>query len=119
MHSLSNHIIKSFFGFIKEILYFPIWWYTQGSFNLVGFLFDFIKSVEKYFALWVWIKNIFKPMYSQYDFAGVIISFFVRVFQIIVRSIVMFILIFLCVGIFLIWLTTPIVVGSGIFFQLF
>ena len=118
MHSLSYYIIISIFDFLKEILYFPIWWYTKGSLNIIKFLFNFLKNIGKYFALCTWIKNIFKPMYSQYDIAGLIISFFIRSFQIIFRSVVMLFLFILSCGVFLIWLAIPVIVGTGIFYQL-
>jgi len=115
---MSYYIIISIFDFLKEILYFPIWWYTKGALGVIKFLFNFLRNVEKYLALWIWIKNIFKPMYSQYDFAGMVISFFIRSFQIILRSAVVLFLVFLSFGFFLLWLVLPIVVSTGIFYQL-
>ena len=118
MLSLHFYIAISIFDFLKEILYFPIWWYTKGSLNVIKFLLIFLKNAGKYFALLVWIKNIFKPMYSQYDIASMIISFFIRSFQIMLRSAIMLFLVFLSCVAFLAWLAIPAVIGTGIFFQL-
>ena len=117
MHSIIYNIIASIFAFFKEILYFPVWWYTAGSLSLVKGLFGFLKNKAKYFALVVWVKNIFKPIYSRYDFVGIIISFFIRSFQIIFRATIMLGLIFLSCGVFLLWLAIPVIIGIGIFYQ--
>ena len=99
--------IKFFFEIIKNIFYFPFWWYSRGVWTLIIGLKNFLILREKSLALLVWVKNIFRPMYSQHDTAGILISFFVRLFQIIFRSIVM------CFWIFL-----PILTIYEIFFQL-
>ena len=71
----------------KDILFFSLWWYTKG----VGVLFrGAMASAQRQavvFAVGVWVKNLFVPMYGQYDWQGRIISFFVRLMQIIARSI--------------------------------
>jgi len=115
MNNYTIFIIQSLIDFARELLYFPVWWYTRGAINTGKFLLNFLKMVEKYFALWIWIKNIFKPMYSQHDIAGIIISFLVRSVQIVFRGIIMTVISFLTLGIFLGWLILPAIVINGIF----
>jgi hypothetical protein len=103
---------------IKDIIYFPFWWYSRGLKQVVIKLKNFLANKEKSLALFVWIKNIFRPMYSQYDWAGILISFFVRLFQIIIRGIFMLFWLALAVLVLGLWLTLPILTIYEIIFQL-
>jgi len=102
----------------RDIIYFPLWWYTKGLFQLLIWLKNFLINREKTVALSVWIKNIFRPMYGQYDWQGKLISFFIRVMQIIARSIGMLIYLIISALIFCFWIILPILVIYQIIFQL-
>ena len=66
----------------------------------------------------VWVVNIFTPMFGQRDIAGVLISFFMRIFQIIGRSLVLIFWSALMFFLLLVWLVLPIAVFLGIVFNL-
>jgi hypothetical protein len=102
-----------------KIVYMPIWWYSRGLFNLVEGLVHFLSDHLKSTALFVWIKNFFKPMYGQYDWAGILISLIVRLFQIIVRGIYFIFYVILCLAALIVWLVFPIIVIYFIYFQIF
>ena len=117
----NNYIIysvKIIEKILIDIIYFPVWWYSRGLLNLFFKLKKFLYNKQRSLAILVWIKNIFKPMYGQYDFAGILISFFVRSFQIIFRSIVMLFWIIFAVIVFCSWVILPILVAYEIIFQL-
>ena len=76
---------------IGDILYWPLWWYSKGLAKAAEFCFAEISSQQERLGINVWVKNIFTPMFGQYDIEGRIISFFARLIQIIVRSILLFI----------------------------
>ncbi|PIY78751.1 MAG: hypothetical protein COY82_00825 [Parcubacteria group bacterium CG_4_10_14_0_8_um_filter_35_7] len=104
---------------IGDILYFPVWWYTKG---LKGAALTYqrrIKSGERYFALRVWLLNLFKPMYGQEDWQGRLISFFMRTIVLIFRFFLMVIWVCLVTILFLIYLILPIFVISKIISFLF
>ena len=103
---------------LRDIIYFPIWWYSRGLKQLLIKLKDFLINKEKSFALFVWIKNIFRPMYSQYNWQGMLISFFVRLVQIIFRGIIMIFWLIFSLAILLFWLFLPILVIYEIVFQI-
>lgn len=65
----------------------PLWWYTGGLAFIVTWWKNSIASSWQSVGVGVWFKNLFVPMFGQYDLQGRFISFFVRLFQIIVRSI--------------------------------
>ena len=95
---------------IGDILYFPVWWYTKG---LKGAALTYqrrIKSGERYFALRVWLLNLFKPMYGQEDWQGRLISFFMRTIVLIFRFFLLVIWVCLVTILFLIYLILPIFV---------
>ncbi|MCD4762021.1 hypothetical protein K8R32_03625 [bacterium] len=103
---------------IVSIVFFPFWWYSKG---LIGFLksnIDFLTARQKSLGLFVWVKNIFKPMYGQEDWQGKLISFFMRLIQIIVRSVVMFFYLILSFCIILAWIILPFIIMYQIFYQL-
>lgn len=104
---------------VRDILYFPLWWYSRGCFNLILSLKNFLVNKQKALALLVWIKNIFKPMYAQYDWQGMIISFFVRLVQIIFRSILMLFWLILSLAVFIFWILLPVLAVYEIIFQLY
>ena len=109
---------KVFTDLILDLVYFPAWWYTRGLKQTTLALFRFLQNRERGLGLFVWIRNIFKPMYAQQDFAGIAISFFMRVIQIIVRGIAMLFWLFIALAAFLFWLALPIIMVSEIVFQL-
>jgi hypothetical protein len=116
-------IQNSFFLLIKYItidlvgdfIYFPIWWYTRGLKKTLLFTGLKIQEVQNSLGVSVWAKNIFRPMYGQYDLQGRFISFLMRFFQLILRSIVFaFAFVFILV-LPIIWIVLPIFVVFQIF----
>lgn len=110
--------VKILSELIRDILYFPLWWYSAGLARLLLSLKNFLADKEKSLALSVWVKNIFTPMYGQYDWAGMIISFFVRLFQIIIRGLLMLFWLAVALAVFLLWLGLPVAVVYEIYFQI-
>jgi hypothetical protein len=97
----------------------PVWWYSRGLLNLVEGLIRFLGDHLKRTALLVWVKNFFKPMYGQYDWAGILISLIVRLFQIIIRSLYFVFYILLSLAAVAVWLAFPVGVIYFIYFQLY
>lgn len=107
---LKNSFEYIVISLIGDIFYFPFWWYTKGVKEVIKFCWMEIKDGEKYFALSIWIRNIFNPMYSQYDLQGRIVSFFIRLIQIIFRTIFLVIWSILVLGLILLWIFLPVLV---------
>ncbi|MDD5071969.1 MAG: hypothetical protein PHQ42_04530 [Patescibacteria group bacterium] len=118
-NNLGLYAGKILIDLLRDIIYFPLWWYSRGLKQLTVRLKNFLVNKEKSLALFVWIKNIFRPMYSQYDWAGILISFFVRLFQIIFRGIFMLFWLALALFILGLWLALPVLAIYEIIFQLF
>lgn len=92
-----------------DILYFPIWWYTSGlKKRAIGFVNN-LRSLSRYFGFKILITHLFKPMFGQYDWKGRIISFFMRLVQIIIYLIVFLISAIFLFALLLVWVFLPIV----------
>jgi hypothetical protein len=109
---------KILFEVIGDIFYFPFWWYTKGLYNFTKKILVFLSNKEKSSALFVWLKNIFVPMYGQSDWQGKLVSFFMRLVQIIFRTIVMIFWLIVALSCIMSWLILPLFVIYEIIFQL-
>ena len=102
---------------VRDVLYFPFWWYSRGFLNLLLGVKNFLVNKQKAMALFVWLKNIFRPMYGQYDWQGMLISFLVRSVQIIFRSVFMLFWVIMSLLVIIFWLLLPVLVIYEIMFQ--
>ena len=96
--------------FLGDFVKFPIWWYSKGTARAFMFAVHGVRNAEKSLGLSVWTKNLFRPMFGQHDWQGRIISFFMRLAQIIFKSIFLLIYSILLFVIFIIWLLLPVFV---------
>ena len=109
---------KIFAEFVKDLIYFPLWWYSVGFLKIINLLRSFLVYSLRVLGIAVWLKNLFRPMYGQKDIAGALISFFMRIFQIIIRSIGFVILSIIAIILGLIWLVAPVIVVYELIYQL-
>ncbi len=103
---------------IGDILYFPFWWYTKGFSRAARNAGAKIKDAEASLGVWLWIRNIFVPMFGQHDAAGRIISFVMRTFQIIWRGLMLFIISIFEIILLLFWIVLPVFIAGEIFYHL-
>lgn len=111
-------IPQALLRFLGNILFFPLWWYSLGFLMFANRVINFWREEQKSLGVYVWLKNLFIPMYGQHDFAGRIISFFVRLIQIIIRGVVLLFWVIIGLGLMLIWLALPLLLIAAIAFQL-
>ena len=104
---------------VVDIIFFPIWWYSFGLIKTTKRLASFVSDREKSLAFFVWLKNIFVPMYGQRDLPGRLISFFMRFFQIIFRGLAILFWIIVSLVLFWLWVALPIVFVYEVCWQLF
>ncbi|MFA6603304.1 MAG: hypothetical protein WCT10_00510 [Patescibacteria group bacterium] len=103
---------------VASLLYFPVWWYTAGAWRMARHAAGVVGGFARSFGVRVWLKNLFRPMYGQYDFASRIISFFIRLVMIIFYSAVLAILSAIMAALFLLWLAIPAVIVYGLGIQI-
>ena len=102
----------------RDLVFFPFWWYGQGLFLFAKKVLEFLNNQQKSLALFVWIKNIFKPMYGQNDWEGIMISILMRIFQIALRSIAMIFWLLVAVIAMMTWVFIPLIIIYQLYFQL-
>ena len=116
-----NIAVKSIKFVFKEtlldVLHFPIWWYSLGLKKAFYQMTNTITQGNESLGVTIWLKNIFKPMFGQYDWQGRIISFLMRVFQIIFRFILLLFWIIFSVVIFLFWIGLPLFIMFQVLFN--
>lgn len=117
-HNSAVYGAKILGGLAGDIVYFPFWWYSRGLIGLVLHLKKFIINRERSLAFFVWLKNIHRPMYGQHDWQGRIISFFIRLAQIIARGLMMIFWLILALAVFLFWIILPFFIFYEIYFQI-
>ena len=103
---------------VGDIVYFPLWWYSRGYLKMIISLRDFIVNRERSLGFFIWTKNLFRPMYGQEDMWGRVISFFVRLIQIIVRGLIMIFWLVFSLSVFIFWTTLPLIIFYGIYLQI-
>ena len=96
---------------VTDILMFPVWWYSQGLILMLRGAKETVIGYAKYFSIDVWMKNLFVPMFGQRDWQSRIISVFMRLFQIIARSLGLLAIIALVLGAVGIYVLAPIGLG--------
>lgn len=105
--------------YLKEILYFPLWWYSAGLILTLKWAGHKIVGFENVTGFSIWLFNIFTPMYGENDFWGRFISFFIRLFQIIFRGIALLIYVVIIFALVVLWLLAPVGIIILIGLQIF
>ncbi|RJR31332.1 hypothetical protein C4569_02720 [Candidatus Parcubacteria bacterium] len=103
---------------IFDFLYWPVWWFTAGAALFWLFCFKKIKDMQNYLGLSIWLKNLFTPMYAQFDWQGRLISFFIRLVMLIFKSFFLLIYSVIFLAIYLLWFLMPLIVVYEIIFNL-
>lgn len=67
-----------FIDLVGSVAWFPVWWYTTGLQRVIESSVNAIRYRVRSYALRVWIRNFFVPMYGQYDWTGRLISLLMR-----------------------------------------
>jgi len=72
---------------VLDTIIAPLWWYGRGLGIAYNKVVEMVVGVWRSMGVWMWARHIFTPMFQQYDWQGRVISFFMRLFQVIIRSI--------------------------------
>ena len=111
-------VVKTiFFDTLRDIVRFPIWWYSKGLVRTWDNFILGVRNAELRMGVLIWIKNIGRPMFGQHDIWGRIISFIIRILQIIFRAIILIIWVMLLLLKVVFWVVLPVVIISQIIYQ--
>lgn len=107
---------RLFLESILDIFYFPVWWYSHGAGRAGKWCWEIFKRGNANLAPGLWLANLFVPMFGQYDFQGRLVSFFMRLVQIIARAFALALWLGVCLIFFFGWLALPALVFYGFFY---
>lgn len=121
---MTDSILKQSFTFFwKDILgdffAFPLWWYSTGTVRVITIIMNQAGRFAASLSLRIWVKNLFVPMYAQYDVAGRIISFVLRIVVLIYRFVLFIVWLIILLAFLGAWLFGPIAVVVYIVYQIF
>ena len=71
--------------FLLDVVRFPWWWYSGGLRKVIDKCWRAFSATRARVALGVFAKYLFKPMYQDYTWQGRAISFFMRLFLLLVK----------------------------------
>jgi len=96
---------------VTRVLYFlittPFWWYSKGLLHFSRILARSVQSIDGQLGATLWLKNIFVPLYGQEDFWGRVISFFLRLANVIVRGAALIVVVVFHLGLLGGWIGAP------------
>lgn len=104
---------------ISQVLMLPVWWYTRGLNKLIQRLADWQIVEWRRLALWVWIKNLFTPMFHDYTIIGRGLSFVMRVIIITIRLVSLIAKFAFKVALLIMWILLPPITVIGLLASLF
>ncbi len=82
--ALARLVFIDLFG---SVIWFPVWWYTTGLKNMIAWCVEGLSYRARQYAIGIWVKNFFVPMFAQNDWTGRLVSIWMRFVIIVLRSI--------------------------------
>ncbi|OGL88755.1 hypothetical protein A3H75_00395 [Candidatus Uhrbacteria bacterium RIFCSPLOWO2_02_FULL_51_9] len=99
---------------VIDVIRTPLWWYSGGLAMMAHWWVYMLRRGNAALGVLLWLKNLFVPMFGQHDWQGRLVSFLIRLVQLIARGIAFVVLvIFLTVALAL-WATGPLVLFLGL-----
>ena len=117
-HNLLSYFGKILLQIVWDFIYFPLWWYSAGLVKTIRGVGQFYHNEQVSLNFFVWLKNIFVPMYGQHDLTGRLISFFMRLVQVIFRGLLMLIVLILGLAFLIFYIILPPAILLAIWKQL-
>ncbi len=102
---------------LREIIYFPIWWYSAGLVLVLKFYFKSLKTGANRLGLKILLKYWFKPMYGQRDWQGKIISLIMRTFHLFWNLVLMIVWLIVMTAVFAIYIILPVLIVYQLFIK--
>lgn len=101
MDNALSYIVYRFFFRIKEFL---LNWYVRSSHSYWDRFFVLFARLDRFFALKITLKMIFRPLYGDYTFVGRVLGFIFRSLRIIVGLGTYLLIFALAAIVYIIWL---------------
>jgi len=112
--------VAGYLGFelLGSVVRFPVWWYGSGLLGMIDWAWQGLVFRWRSYAIALWFRNLFVPMYGQYDLTGRLVSVFMRLIMIIGRCFAVVIEALIYVLVLCFWLVAPIFFVTMLLFSL-
>lgn len=100
------------------IVRFPVWWYTTGFLKVIHSLRTQFGGLVQSLNIKILVRYLLKPMFGQYDIWGRIISFVMRMVQLVFLLVVAAVVVATLTVLAVVWLLLPPFVLYNILFHL-
>ncbi len=84
---MSSFFAVFFQDMLGSVLAFPFWWYGAGFMGVLQWMKQELSFRWRSYAIGLWMKNFFAPMYGQNDWTGRLVSVVMRFVVIVGRLI--------------------------------
>lgn len=90
-------------------------WYWSSFFIASGWMVRLLERLDRFFALRITFKYLFRPLYQDYSLIGYVWGFIFRSLRVLTGGIIYAALILLFLALYLIWLAAPFFIIYKIF----
>jgi hypothetical protein len=94
--------------FFVHIIYAPFWWYTSGLALSTRSFWSLFRVGNDSLMPMLWFRNLLVPMFGQWDMQGRVVSFFIRLANVFVRSIFLFVWFLIVFSLYIFWVMLPV-----------
>lgn len=98
-----------------RILEFFRHWYVNGFLRAGDWTVGVLERLDRFFAVRINLKNIFKPLYQDYSFIGYIWGFLFRSARVLVGGFIYGLIIFIAISFYAAWAAFPVYIIVKIF----
>jgi hypothetical protein len=100
-----------------DVLRFPLWWYGEGLRQTLLSIFGVVRGYARSLGVFVWMKNLFTPMFGRYDWQSRLISVFMRAVNIFGRGFAVIVIAMIGVLACVAYLALPIVAATFVLYH--
>ena len=105
VRAITNVLIGDLLG---SVFRFPLWWYSEGLLGVVRWAARSLSYRFRGYAISLWVRNLFVPMYGTRDWAGRLISLVMRIVVILARSLAFMVEAIVYLSLILAWFFAPV-----------
>jgi hypothetical protein len=105
MVSVLGYLFNRFFYRLGEFLHH---WYRGGFFFFFHRLVNLLERLDRFFALKINLRYLFKPLYQQYTFLGYVFGFIFRGIRIAIAGFIYGLVVLMFLVLYSAWALIPI-----------
>lgn len=109
--ALSTFLLSDLIG---SVIRFPLWWYAEGLVGVARWIGRSLAYRWRAYAITLWIRHFFVPMYGAHDWASRLISIVMRGVVIMARLVAFFVESLIYGSLLIGWFFLPVICLLGL-----